>query len=242
MDTLAQFVTDLFEALGFPPAEYLSPEDAVRAVRRSLAFYDLDLGQSNQNQVVSKSAEFSFTTREKSLSNVRGVPLWLERKVGSAPNEGWPMVHAGNLAAVEDAWGRGDERCAFYNGEKNALVVRLSYLPSAAQKFRLWYDPNPSLSVTLADPVLLTPTFYPMFTARAVLDAVPVMLLHAAKCAEEGNPPSSLTLTAWDIAGNRAEQVLDDYKPIWRQHKLGSRGAARGRNRRPVLARSGRGF
>lgn len=233
MNTLAHLVTDLLEALGFPPAEYLAPEDAVRAVRRSLAFYDLDLGQSNQNQVVSKTGEFSFSTREKSLTTVAGVPLWLEEKVGASPNEGWHFVPASNLAAVEDAWERGEGRCAFYNGEKQALVVRLSYLPSPSTAFRVWYDPDPSLEVTLADPLLLPPSFYPMFTARAVLDAVPVMLLNAAKCAE--NPPSPLTLTAWDIAGNRAEQVLADYRPNWKQHKLGSRGAARGRNRRRVL-------
>lgn len=239
MDKLAHLVTDLFEALGFPPKEYLEPEDAVRAVRRSLAFYDLDLGQSNQNQFVSKTAEFSFAAREKSLATVQGVPLWLEAKVGTAPYEGWHFVPAVNLAAVEDAWERGDERCAFYN-EKTALVVRLSYLPDSADRFRVWYDPNPSLEVTLEDPILLPPSFYPMFTARAVLDAVPQILLQAAKC--EDNPPTQLMLTAWDIAADRAQQVLRDYAPNWRQHKLGSRGAARGRNRRPVLARSGRGF
>jgi hypothetical protein len=234
MDKLAHLVTDLFEALGFPAAEFLAPEDAVRAVRRSLAFYDLDLGQSNQNQAVSKTAEFGFTTREHSLPSVRGVPLWLEVKVGSAPNEGWHFIPAVNLAAVEDAWERGDGRCAFYN-EKAALVARLSYLPDAAARFRLWYDPNPSLEVTLDDAILLPPSFYPMFTARAVLDAVPVMLLQAAKCEE--NPPTPLQLTAWDIAADHAQQVLRDYAPNWRQHKLGSRGAARGRNRRRVLAR-----
>lgn len=240
MNILAHLVTELFGALGFPAAEYLAPEDAVRAVRGSLAFYDLDLGQSNQQQVVSKTGEFSFSTREKSLAQVSGVPLWLEEKVGTSPNEGWHFVPASNLAAVEDAWERGEERCAFYNGERTALVVRLSYLPSPSARFRVWYDPNPSLEVTLADPILLPPSFYPMFTARAVLDSVPVMLLNAAKCVE--NPPTPLMLTAWDIAGNRAEQVLADYAPNWRQHKLGSRGAARGRNRRPVLGRSGRSF
>lgn len=237
MNTLAHLVTDLLEALGFPPAEYFAPEDAVRAVRRSLAFYDLDLGQSNQNQAVSKSGEFSFSTREHSLPAVQGVPLWLEEKVGTSPNEGWHFVPASNLAAVEDAWERGDERCAFYN-EKQGLVVRLSYPPSPSTRFRVWYDPNPSLEVTLADPILLPPSFYPMFTARALLDALPVMLNSAAKCGE--NPPSNLQITAWDIAGNRAEQVLRDYAPLWRQHRLGSRGASRGRNRRSVLGRGGR--
>lgn len=233
MDTLAHLVTDLFEALGFPPKEYLEPEDAVRAVRRALAFYDLDLGQSNQNQTISKKP-FTMQTREKALPDVRGVPLWLERKVGTGDSAGWPMVPAVNLAALEDAWERGDERCAFFS-EKNQLTVRLSWDPSGSSEFRLWYDPNPSLEVTLTDPIFLPPSFYPMFTARAVLDSLPVMLLAAAKCEE--NPPTPLTLTAWDIAGNRAEQVLEDYRPNWRQHKLGSRGAARGRNRRPVLAR-----
>jgi hypothetical protein len=239
MNILAHLVTDLFEALGYPASEYLEPEDAVRAVRRSLAFYDLDLGQSNQNQVVSKTAEFSFATREHSLTTVQGVPLWLEEKVGSSPNEGWHFVPVSNLAAVEDAWERGDERCAFYN-EKSALAIRLSYLPSPTARFRVWYDPNPSLEVTLADPIQLPPSFYPMFTARSLLDTVPVMLLQAAQCVE--NPPTPLMMTAWDIAANRAESVLRDYAPIWKQHKLGSRGAARGRNRRPVLARSGRDF
>lgn len=236
MDKLAHLVTDLFEALGFPAAEHFGPEDAVRAVRRSLSFYDLDLGQSNQNQTISKTAEFSFTTRDKSLPSFRGVPLWLERKIGSSPNEGWPMVHGVNLAAVEDAWARGDERCAFHS-ERTGLVVRLSWLPDSSTVFRVRYDADPTLEITLADPIRLRPSFFPMYTARAVLDAVPTMLLAAAKCAEEGNPPSALMLTAWDIAGNRAEQVLEDYKPLWKQEKLGSRGAPRGRNRRKILGR-----
>jgi hypothetical protein len=235
MESFAQLLTEVLAALGFPSKSLLEPEDAVRALRASLAFYDLQLGQSNQNQVVNFKL-FTPAAREKELPDVRGVPCWLERQIGAGANSGWHFVPAVNFATIEEAWERGDEACAFYARPDGKLRVVLSYAPSGAQAHRLWYDPDPSVEVTLADSLRLPASFYPMFVARAVKGLIPVMMNTAAKLAEESQP-NELMLAAWAAALDAARETLRDYDQPWRLHRLGSRGGARGRNRRTVLAR-----
>lgn len=236
MESFAQLVTEVLAALGFPSKMLLEPEDAVRALRASLAFYDLQLGQSNQNQIVAPKV-FTTATREKELADVRGVPVWLERQTGTGANGGWHFVPAVNFASIEEAWERGDEACAFHARPDGKLRVTLSYNPAAVgQAHRLWYDPDPSVQITLDDPLRLPASFYPMFAARAVKACVPMMMNTAAKLSEDARP-DEFTVKAWAAALDAARDTLDEYKEVWRQHRLGSRGGARGRNRRPVLAR-----
>ncbi len=232
MDTFAHLLTELMAALGFPDKSLLELEDAARALRSALAFYDLELGQSNQRLVLAKSP-FTPSAREAEFAGVKGVPLWIEYQLSPEPADVWRYVPAVNLAAVEDAAERGEERCAFYS-ENGRLKVRLSYLPDGATPHRLRYDPDPQAAATLADPLSVPAKFYPMYRAQAVLEALPMMMGAAAKL-PEGARPSELQLEAWKAMGASAERVLAQYAPLWKQHRLASRGGARGRDRRPVI-------
>lgn len=230
-DTLAKLVTDVLAALGFPPKEWLEVEDAARACLKSLAFFNVSLTQSNQNQVIAKK-DFQPTTREHSLTDVRGVPLWVERKAGTEPNESWVYVHACNLATIEESRSRGEDRCAFFN-EGGRLKVKFTYTPNG-ETHRLRYDPDPSLGETIDDPLTLPAAYYPLYSARARRAVIPVVMMNAAKCE---NKPEEFQLKAWQASLAEAVAEMDDWQPLWRDFKSGSRGAARGRMRRPVLAR-----
>ena len=235
METLAHLVTEIFRSLGFPPASYLEPEDVVAALRGTLAFYDLDLGQSNQNQVVNYK-QFNTATREKEVGDIGGVPLWLSRQTGAGATTGWHFIPAVNFAAIEDAYECGDEACAFHARTDGKLRVTLSYVPRSNETYRLWFDPNPSVQIALGDPLRIPAAFYPMYVAHAVVELVTQMMLTAAKL-PEGARPDEFTLAAWSSALDRANNKLTEFKPLWRVHKYASRGGARGRNRRPVLGR-----
>lgn len=232
-DTLAKLVSDLMAGLGLPPEEWLPAEEAVRACTASLLFAEQSLTQSNQNQIISKKT-FTPSAREHSLTDVQGVPVWCERQVGTAADPVWRYIPAVNLASIDEAAERGDDRCAFFS-ENEQLRVRFSYLPSGSQEHRLRYDPNPLLEQTVNDPLRVPAGFYPLYAARAKRIVIPVMLAYAAKDPE--NEPTEFQLLAWQTALEEAERTLGEWKPLWEQHRLGSRGSARGRRRRPVLAR-----
>jgi hypothetical protein len=237
VQALEHLVTDVLGGVGFPAKHLLEPEEVVAALKRVFAFRDLDLGQSNQNQVIAHK-DFTPATREAALDDVAGTPLWVEYQVGSAPNDFWPFVPSCNLAAIEDAFERGLDRWASFVDVQNGLLkVRLSYVPNGTQRHRLWYDPNPALEVTLQDPIFQPSAFYPMFRADGIVEVVPIIYLNAAQMGDE---PTTTQTKAWDLALAQAEAVREQYKPLWRQHKLGSTGGQRGRDRAPILA--GRGF
>lgn len=232
-DTLAKLISDVLAGLGQPPKEYFDVEDAARAASESLLFYTQGLAQSNQNQIIAKKL-FTPASREHSLTDVRGTAAWCERKVGTEPDELWVYIPAVNLASIEEAAERGDDRCAFFN-EDGKLKVRLSIKPTGAQQYRLRYDPDPLLERTINDPLNLPVGFYPMYSARARRSAVSVMLANAAKDRE--NEPTEFQVLAWRAILDEAERSLEEWKPQWELHRLGSRGSARGRRRRPILAR-----
>lgn len=234
MDTLAKLISDVLAALGYPPSFWLEAEDVARACVKSLAFFDISLTQSNQNQVIAKK-EFTPASREVSLTDVRGVPLWVERKEGTEPNEVWVYVPAANLATVEEARERGEARVAFF-AENNQLKVRFSYNPSdyGNRPHRLRYDPDPNLEYTPETAIALPAKFYQMYSARAVLDALQMLEINAANSEDK---PTEAHYVAWSRTATRQREILDEMRPLWNQHRLGSRGGARGRNRRPVLAR-----
>jgi hypothetical protein len=230
-DTLAKLVTDVLAGLGFPPEKWLRVEDAVRVTTQSLLYAAQGLAQANQNQVISKKT-FTPASREHTLADVRGVPVWAERKVGTEPDEIWRYVPAVNLASIEEAAERGEDRCAFFN-ENGVLKIRLSLKPTGAEQFRLRYDPDPLLETTINDELKVPAGFYPYFSARARRSAVPVILANAAKLRED--PPGDFQLLAWKTVLEEAHETIREWEPMWKQHRLGSRGTARGRRRRRIL-------
>lgn len=238
LDTQAQLTTDVLQGLGFPPEEYLSVEDAYRAVTNSLAFYLQILAQSNQNQVI-RHVTFTPTSRDV-VVNQQGVPgsspAWVERQVGNIPNETFEFVPTCNLNALEDARLRGEARCAFYS-EQNQLHIRFSYNPQnlSYRTHRLWFDPSPQLANALNDPHGMPANFYPMVSARAIARCVPLMLIKSAQLQEDGKEVNKQLIAGWEMAANVANTEMKDFENRYKRHVFESKGSERGRMRRNVL-------
>jgi hypothetical protein len=234
IDNFAKLLADVLQGLGYPSKDELEVEDAAQAARDRLALRDLHLTQSGERW---STAKVNFTPsqsqREKDLSGILvGVPLWLERKDGTEPDEEWVYIPAVNLASVEEARERGEEFCAFFK-EDGKLKVRLSETPDGATIYRVRYYRDPSGLQTATDALSIPPQFVPFITAEIKLDLIPTILRNLA--ANAANPPDELTLLAWKATAARLNEIVEQWLPLWRQHRLGSKGAARGRDRRPVL-------
>lgn len=238
LDTQAQLTTDVMQGLGFPPEEYLSVEDAYRAVTNALAYYLQILVQSNQNQVIRK---VTFTPRSRdyvlSQEDMPGSsPAWIERQIGDAPNETFIYIPTCNVNALEDARERGEMRCAFYT-ENNELHVRFSYNPESYTPgtHRLWFDPSPQIANALNDPHGMPSNFYPMVSARAITRCVPTLLIKSAQLQESGEEVSGQLVEGWKAAAGVAMAEMKDFENRYRHHVFESKGSERGRMRREVL-------
>lgn len=235
IDSFAKLLSDVLQSLGYPPKDMLEVEDAARAVRDRLALRGLHLSQSGERLNVSHK-DFTPTSgqREKDLSGlVAGVPLWLERKEGVEPNESWPFVTATNLATLEEARERGEERCAFYK-EGGKLKVRLSDTPDGSTIYRVRYSPSLLDVQTLADALPVPEELAPFIAAEAGLDLIPGIMRKLSADAE--NPPSRELIAAWGATASGLNRIASDWLPLWNQRRLRGPGSARSRNRRSVLA------
>lgn len=234
IDTFAKLLADVLQGLGNPSHDELSVDDAAQAARDRLALRDLHLTQSGERWNVAKvNYTPSQSQREKDLSGiVAGVPLWLERKAGTEPDEEWVYVPAVNLASVEEARSRAEEVCAFFK-EDGKLKVRLSDTPDGSTVYRVRYYRDPLGVQAATDQLSIPPQFVAFVAAEIKLDLIPDILRNLA--ANRENPPDKVTLTAWGAKADRLNKIVEEWLPLWRQHRLGSKGAARGRDRRPVL-------
>jgi hypothetical protein len=241
LDTQAQLTTDVLQGLGFPAEEYLSVEDAYRAVTNALAFYLQILAQSNQNQII-RRVPFTPSSRDVVMNqqDVPGSsPAWVERQIGDVPNETFEYVPVCNINALDDARARGEARCAFYS-EQGQLHIRFSYNPQnlSYRKHYLWYDPAPLLANALNDPHGMPANFYPMASARAITRCVPIMLIKSAQMQEEGEVNPQL-IAGWEAAAGVAHDEMKDFENRYKHHVFESKGSERGRMRRNVLPEYG---
>ncbi|MBV9210667.1 MAG: hypothetical protein JOZ52_08565 [Acidobacteria bacterium] len=231
LDTLAVLLSEVINGLGSPPEEWLPVEEALRAVQDVLALGQMELTQSNQNQSI-RHKDFTPASRDKTLSDVEGVPAWVERLEGVSPNEKYIFIPTTNLSLLDEARDRGEARCAFYS-EDGILHVRFSYNPQdlTYQSHRLWYDPDPALVATLSDPMGLPVTFRPYFAAQSRVTARTKMFVLAANCEYK---PDEMLIKAWMAAQAEDKETIRQWRPLWQQHRLGG-VAQRGRSMKSVL-------
>lgn len=231
-ETLALLISDTSQALGHPNREHLDPEDLTRAVFQTLALYGLDSAHSETSRR-SKSALVNLNSRESMLYNVPDIllPAYLERKIGQQPTEEWDWLPHIRRASLESTRRAGRAFCSFTRLTEGWQVA-LSYDPTDTEH-RLWYYSDPIVPQTKDDPLPLPPRFGFMFTARSVINAVPMMLMRAANLPEEQRL-NSAQLQAIDAALAHADNQIREYEPLWNKEKRGDLNA-RGRNRRPLV-------
>lgn len=234
------------QGLGFPDKSILEVEDAARAVTQALQLTKQVTVFSGQNLDFRKY-EWSPASRDESLLGVPdiSVPAWVERQIAIGTDDYWDFVPTCNLAVLEDARLRGDFRCAFYT-EQGQLRIRFSYDPSILSypAHRLYFDPTPWIAETFNDLALDTQgtaipaNFAPLISGMAEINCISTMRIRAEM--NKDNPPSVGLLKAWD-AREKLLLMTVGPMPTWadrlKHFAYGSRGARRGRRRRPILAR-----
>lgn len=234
--------------LGDPPKELCEVEDAARAVIQSLALVKQVTSFSGQNLALRKY-EWEPSSREESLVAAPdiSVPAWVERQVGLDPDY-WQYVPTCNLAVLEESRLTGAPRCAFFT-EDGQLMIRFSYDPSTLSypTHRLWFDPNVFIVEMFDDLALDSQTtavpgnFWPLISGFAEQILISTMRIRAAMNKE--NPASKDLISAWDKREAflvRTVGLLPTWADRLQHFAYGSRGARRGRRRRPILA--GRAF
>lgn len=229
--------------LGDPPKELCEIEDAARAVIQSLALVKQVTSFSGQNLALRKY-EWEPSSREESLVAAPdiSVPAWVERQVGLDPDY-WQYVPTCNLAVLEESRLTGAPRCAFFT-EDGQLMIRFSYDPSTLSypTHRLWFDPSPWLAEMFDDTALDTQgsaipsNFFPMISGMAELELLPTIMIRAAMN-ENGNKQ---LVAAWQARQTYLIGKVAAWRDRLNHFAYGSRGARRGRRRRPILA--GRAF
>jgi hypothetical protein len=239
MLTISEIASDAYAALGKPPSHWLHPRDLLRIVRRRLAFTLTTLSQGDQNHTVSKY-EFTPTAKEHSLASIgNGSPAWMEYRVfngETADSDEWTFVPTVNLDSLEDY--RPNLAVAFYrDGATNQLKARFTYgardwQSETTGKFRLWYDPDANVQKAMTDASGLPPNFNYLIADGTIIDAIGLMMNNVAGL-EEG--VSDMQVAAWREIQGRAADRLVGWERAFKEHKNRSRGAQRGRNRRPVL-------
>lgn len=243
--TLAHLVTDTLQGLGFPDKQFLEVEDAARAVLHSLALLKQHSSFSNTN-LEFKKYEWNPTGRDELLTGVPDIctPAWVERRWGSSANsveDYWPFVPTCNLALLEEAKFRGQFRCAFYI-EDGQLHIRFNYNPTDYnyRTHRIWYSPEPWMPEVFNDPALdiqgtgIPSGFHPLVSGMAEIECISSMRIRAAMDREANRE----LIEAWNGREKYLMMKVSEWRGRFNWHVYGTRGARRGRRRRPILGRA----
>lgn len=235
-------------AVGNPPKDFCTMEDALRCLMHSLAYGQQSVFQSAQNLNLT-SAEFIPQDRTWPLDNAgdMSIPLWMERFSGTSPYETWFYIPAVNKSSIESSYIRGEQKCAFFTQDQQ-FYVTFSYNPQLyvgdQQRHRVWYSPNVLLPQVTADTALdssvtsIPENLAPYFICKAGLRLLALMQTKAAMLKE----PPTVLMKAWESLALSMENDAVQWSPLFNQFVFGERGSRRGRRRRPILYGSSDGY
>lgn len=231
-DTFALLLSDVDQALGHPDRSHLDPEDVARAACETLAFYGLS-AQGSEYARQGKYVPVTFSSRDARInSNEILFPSYIERRSGTTPNEVYEWIPSTSLSELEEFRMKNQARAAFYKGDNGEWRVRLSYDPTGIPH-RLRYYSDPLVVSSINDPLPLSARFGFMFSARALINTVPMMMQRNGKLANEAQL-SVAQLNAIGSAVALAQSQIKDWDPIWKQ-ELHADKNPQGRNRRRLV-------
>ena len=236
-DTFKLLISEVYGRLGHLPGEYLSPEDIAAAVEETFALRGLSAQQSPQGRI-GKIVPLNANTRDVALSNAPDIllPSWVERKLGTEPNERYEVLPSYGQAYLEAVRNRGEFGCAFWRDD-NGWRVTLSYNPTG-YVHRLHYYGAPVIMGSLDDEIPLPKHFFFFFADTATKLTIKRVLgrnmaLPFDRQLASGQLEMLGAIAAACIAGE------DEWKPMFKNELEASKNPA-GRQRRPILA-PGRG-
>ncbi len=238
-DSLDILQTEVDSALGHPDRKLLDPEDVTASAIEVLEFYGLEAQQSQYGRV-SKMVEFSPTMRDHPVNKASGmiVPLWVERRVGNLINqqwERWERIHTVHSSMLGEIATR---RCS-WERRSDGLHLIFNYDPVGTGPYRLHYYADPDIANALNDPLGLPTRYGFLFLHETILLVISRMLQRAAQLPEAEHLNSAqLNALSAQMAHSEAQAIR--WKAKWDTEQNAEK-APKGRNRRPVLGRMGRG-
>lgn len=234
-DTIAHLVSDIYSSFGSPSLEILAPKYIVEALAESFALRGLTSQQSAEGRY-NKQVPIVVNSRDTLLSQAADIalPSYVERRVGSDPFVTWVYVPSCDKSLLEEARGRGEERCAFYRAGDGRWRLMLSDNPTGTT-YRLFYYADPAIIATLEDPLPLPVRFATMFKYDTQINVVPGMMARAAQLPEESQL-NSAQLQAISAVLGHANAGLEKWEPLFKRELEGNK-TPRGRFRRSLLAR-----
>ena len=198
--------------------------------------------ESDNNQVLSLSAEFTPTTTPYDISSLigKGTAAWLETQV----NNLWYPVRCVSLADLQSYNNQGSNAASFYGDGDGNQFIAFSYTPptSDANAYRIRYDAD-SIGTSLAVTDYPIPDSFQPYIELLAMQPLIVKIRKnlAERCENEAERELlNVKLQTWsDLYAENKRQIMEDWKPLWDTWKNRSR-TAQTQNRLP--SRSGRGF
>ena len=236
-DTISNLVSEVMSSLGSPSLEILHPKHVVEALSESFALRGLTAQQSAEGRY-NKSVPIVVNSRDTLLSQAADIalPSYVERRAGSDPFVTWVYVPSCDKSLLEEARGRGEERCAFYRAGDGRWRLMLSDNPTGIT-YRLNYYSDPAIIATLEDPLPLPIRFATMFKYDTQINVVPGMMSRAAQLPPESQL-NSAQLQAISAVLAHASTGLEKWEPLWKRELEGNKNP-RGRFRRSLLSHGG---
>jgi len=237
METVAEIVADAMLAMNVP-AEFFHPRDAVRIIRRRMAFYSVKQGQGDTRTPLA-SKELNYTGDNLLLPDVVS-PDWVERRLTDAfyvnDSDGWVYVPTINIDTLPEWRAEGRSAVAFYFDPNGSLRMQFSEIWAGDNNatYRIWHHPQADIVSNLTDTVNLPPNFAFMLAAEVRFEGFNTVLNKAAQITDD-NPPSTLQIAAWKAMQDAAGRELAEWRQAFEEARNRSFGGRRGRQRRPVL-------
>lgn len=236
-DTFALLISEVYDRLGHLGPEFLSPEDIAAGLQEELALRGLMAQQSSQSRI-SKSVPLTINARDASITGVAPdimLPSYLERKIGTEPNENFIYVPSYGPSYLEGVRNRGESGCAFYL-DSEGWRVTISYNPDNYEH-RLHYYADPLIPQTVDDPLPLPKRFFHFFAAGGTKrTAKRVIARNISLPFDEQLNSGQLQALGLVVAAANAD--IEEWLPLWTRETQANKNTKAGM-RRPILSGGG---
>jgi hypothetical protein len=239
LDTLAKVFSLVQQGLNAPadPSFLLQVK---RAVHESCALYMTELIQSDQNQIIKKTAEIPFVDRQTiySLDDYPDMtmPDWVEVRTGDDTIEPyyWELVDVVNRDSLPLYQERVGIACSFYSEQNDSSrpflskKIEWSYIPQVGDGglFRVWYDPTISIATSDNAATGFPQEYNYLIAIEARLKLIPILMQMDVQSMAD-NETSEFVLKAkmstWSAMQAQAVAEREVWAKKWKHYCLASR-------------------
>jgi len=247
--SIGQLNYNVYLGLGSPDASVCDHQDIHFAVRNEVLLANRELGDSDNNQRLAVTVEFTPTASPYDISTLltgnaqtqtHDTIAWIEIKRASR----WEPMRVVNKVLLEEMYIRQVNAASIYGDKANRQYVEFSY-PVAAnstQAYRIWFDEDLALfSLTNAFGVHLPDSLAPYIELRAQNTLIPRIVNRLANQIESEEMRKLVELQMLSLNNIKAQNSLDLVD--WRQRYLSWKNRTRtAQNQSRLPSKSSRGF